>query len=641
VRQQAVAAGGQQRIRVSGYMRSRWWMLPLLLSPLPAAAKDQEPQDLSNLSIEELAQIPVRAASKREEPLSGVPNAAYVITNDDIVRSAATSLPEVLRQAPNLQIERVNATQYAISSRGFGGFEPANKMLVLMDGRSVYSTLHSGVFWELHQPLLEDIQQVEVIGGPGGALYGPNAVNGVISVQSKDAADTQGGLVRATAGANDQTIAARYGFALGGDASLRVYGDWFHRADEPSGIGAPVDDGIKGWQAGFRADKAGEASHLTLQGDLFDNEIFKVSGEGNHGRNLLARWTQDLTGKSSLQLQAYYDFFEREDLLTVDQLETLDVEGQYNLSAGRHDIVAGVGVRTTRDRFINNLNAFQLDPQSKRLWVGNGFVQDRFAISPQFSITAGVKLEGSSYTGVEVLPNLRLAWQPNERTLFWASAARAVRTPSRIDRDLMEPVFLARAPDFRSEKLVAFEAGYRGQPTPRTTLSISAYFNLYDDLRSAALIGNPFPLQLQNDTRGHIYGIEAQATQQLTPWWRVTGGAMWLHKDFEVKPGKLDLTAGASLGQDPGYQFSLRSQMTLPRGVLLDAGLRAVDGIETPTPVRGYVEADARLAFRLTDKVELYVAGENLLHDHHYESNDFQRLQAIERSVFVGSRLRF
>ncbi|HEX8301957.1 TonB-dependent receptor plug domain-containing protein [Sphingomonas sp.] len=621
-------------------MAKRWWLPLFALAPFPAQADDQEPQDLSSLSIEELAQIPVSAASKRDEPLSSVPNAAYVITNDDILRSSATSIPEVLRQAPNLQVERVNTTQYAISSRGFGGYEPANKLLVLVDGRSVYSTLQSGVFWELRSPFLEDIAQIEVVGGPGGTLYGPNAVNGVISIVSKDARDAQGGIVRGTIGANQRTVGARYGFKLGESAAVRVYGNWFDRGDSPAGRTPDFNDSIRGWQAGFRADMAGEASHVTVQGDMFDNETFRIAGDGNRGRNLLARWTGDLSDASQFRVQAYYDYFQRRELLTVDVLETFDVETQYNLTAGGHRIVAGFGLRTTRDEFINNLNNFQLDPPRARLWIGNGFVQDRVALSPHFSVTAGLKLEGSTFTGIQVLPNLRLAWQPGEKTLLWASVSRAVRTPSRIDRNLTEPVILAKAPAFASEKLIAFEAGYRGQPGPATALSVSVFYNHYVDLRSARFIGNPLPLQLANDLRGKTIGIEAQITQQVTPWWRLTGSALWLHKEFELRPGQADLTGRASLGQDPDYQFSLRSQMTLPHGILFDAGLRAIDGLDTPQ-LDGYVEADARLAVRLSDKVELFVAGENLLHDSHLESNDAQRSQRIERSVWAGTRLRF
>ncbi len=614
----------------------------MLLTPVPAAAAHNAPQDLSTLSIEELAELPVRSVSKREEPLREVPNAVWVITNDDILRSPATALPELLRDAPGVQVQRLNATQYTVSARGFAGYESSNKLLLTVDGRSGYSTLHSGVFWDLRSPLLEDIAQIEVINGPGGTLYGPNAVNGAINILSKSAFDAQGALVRATAGDRERTIGARYGFALGEDAAVRAYANWYDREgmpDTPTST-ASANDAIRGWQAGFRADARSGASSFTLQGDIFDSSRFFTPGDGNRGGNLLGRWTRDLTPGSSLRLQAYYDYFQRRELQTFNSLETIDAELQYNRTSGAHDLVAGIGGRTTRDAFINRFNSFRLDPERARLWIGNAFVQDRVILSPTLSVTGGAKLESSSYTGAQLLPNLRVAWQPGARALLWAAVSRAVRTPSRLDRDLLEPATVAPARQFRSEKLTAIEAGYRGQPGAGTTLSLSLFYNIYSDLRGVTFIGTPFPLQISNDLRGTTYGVEAAVTQQLTPWWRLTGTASWLHKDFELRPGATDLSAGASLGRDPDYQFALRSRMTLPQGVLLDLGVRAVDGLEEPA-IPGYVEADARLGFRLDDQVELYVAGENLLHDRHLESNDVQRAQWIARSVYAGTRLRF
>ncbi|HSI18548.1 MAG TPA: TonB-dependent receptor plug domain-containing protein, partial [Sphingomonas sp.] len=354
--------------------------LILMLAASPAAAEDvpakedpqEDPQDLSSLSIEELSQIPVRSASKREEPLSAAPTALYVITANDIARANSNSLPEILRQAPNLHVERVNGSQYAITARGFNGVEPSNKILLLIDGRSAYSTLHSGVFWELHAPLAEDLQQIEVVSGPGGTLYGPNAVNGVVSLISKDSHDTQGLLVRGSGGRDERTAAARIGFGLGDNAAMRIYGNYFDREGLPTGFGPNLSDGIRGYQIGFRTDADFGPSRVTVQGDLFANRTFQVAGEGNRGYNMLARWSTDLGGGSSIQIQTYYDYFERRALLTIDRLETMDFEGQYNLQTGGHDLVAGIGVRTTRDQFINNLNAFQLTPPRDRLWIGNG-----------------------------------------------------------------------------------------------------------------------------------------------------------------------------------------------------------------------------------------------------------------------------
>lgn len=618
------------------------WCVPLLLTlatPALASKEDQNDQDLSSLSIEELSQIPVRSASKRSEPLSAAPTALYVITDSDIARANSTSLPEILRQAPNLHVERVNGTQYAITARGFNGVEPSNKILLLIDGRSAYSTLHSGVFWELHSPLAEDLQQIEVVSGPGGTLYGPNAVNGVINVITKDASDTTGFLMRGSGGRDERTAAARAGFRLGDSAAIRVYGNYFDREDLPTGFGPNVNDGIRGYQLGFRSDAELGKSHLTVQGDIFDNETFMVAGDGNRGHNLLARWSTDLTSTSSVQVQGYYDYFERRSLLTVDRLETMDVEGQYNLQSGGHDLVAGVGVRTTRDAFVNNLNAFQLVPARDRLWIGNGFVQDRFALSPTVSVTAGLKVEGSTFSGLQFLPNLRLAWRPNDKAMLWTSVSRAVRTPSRIDRGLSAAGFLATAPDFTSEKLIALEAGYRGQPTRSTSLSVSLFYNRYTDLRSVAFVGNPLPLQLGNDLRGNEYGIEAWGTQQLTPWWRLSAGGFWMKRDFGVRAGGADIGA-ASIGRDPPYQLQLRSQITLPQGFTLDAGLRAVGAIKDPH-INGYAEADARIGYQFQNGIELFAVGDNLLHASHLESNDIQRTQRIERSFSLGARFRF
>ncbi|MCW3845867.1 TonB-dependent receptor [Sphingomonas sp. LB-2] len=624
-------------------MRYRW-CVPLLLSlaAVPAAAKDQDdPQDLSSLSIEELSQLPVRSASKREEPLSEVPTALYVITEADIARANGTALPEILRQAPNLHVERVNGSQYAITARGFNGVEPSNKILALVDGRSIYSTLHSGVFWELHAPLAEDLQQIEVVSGPGGTLYGPNAVNGVINVISKEAGDTQGLLVRGTGGRDERTAAARFGFTLGDNAAMRVYGNYFDRENLPTGFGPNLSDGIRGFQFGFRSDSDFGASHVTVQGDMFRNRTFQVAGDGNRGHDVLARWSTDLGGGSSVQIQGYYDYFERRSMLTIDRLETIDVEGQYNLESGGHHLVAGLGVRTTRDQFVNNLNAFQLNPPRDRLWIGNGFVQDRFALTPSLSLIAGFKLESSSFSGLQFLPNLRLAWRPSEHATLWASVSRAVRTPSRIDRGLAAVPILITAPDFASEKLIAFEAGYRGQPTRSTSLSVSVFYNRYTDLRSVRALGGAafFPVQLANDLQGNEYGVEAWGTQQLTPWWRLSAGGFWLKRDFGVAPGGMDIGA-ASIGRDPGYQVQLRSQITLPRGFTMDAGLRAVGALENPH-VDGYAEADARLGYQFQNGVEIFAVGDNLLHASHLESNDVQRTQRIERSFSVGARLRF
>lgn len=618
-----------------------------LLALAPRAATAQAPaagpetvEALRDLSIEQLAQIEVHSASKQAEPISRAPTSIFVVTGGDILRSAATSLPEALRLAPNLQVQQLDARQFAVTARGFNGAESSNKLLVLIDGRSVYTTLHSGVFWELHSPLLEDVAQIEVISGPGGTLYGPNAVNGVVSVASHDARDTLGGLIRGTAGPRERTLALRYGAALGDGGAFRVYANGFEREDMPAGPAPDNDDGFSGWQAGFRADFGGDRDHVTVQGDMFDTDVDLLPGDGDRGHNLLARWTHRFGDQRSLQVQAYYDDYRRRFTLVTDALETFDVEAQLNARMGSHHLVAGGGIRTTRDEFINNLNGFHLEPQSRRLWIVNGFIQDRMALTPRLDLIAGLKLERSSFSGVELLPNLRLAWRPSDRATLWGAVSRAMRTPSRIDRQLVFLPLLAEATDFESEKLIALEAGYRGQPGASTTLSVSLFYNLYDDIRTTEFTGNPLPIRLQNSLEGQTWGGEAWLTQQLSSRWRASLGVATLGKDFRLKNGAVDLSNRASLGDDPNFQVVARSQLDLTDRLQLDLGLRGVDDLGD-SDVGGYVEADARLGWRISDLIELYAAGNNLLHKSHVESNDTTRAQRIERSVYVGTRLRF
>ena len=617
----------------------------LLAPPFPALAQAtaDEPEtieELRDLSIEQLAQIEVRSASKQAEPIGRAPTSIFVITGNDIVRSAATSLPEALRLAPNLQVQQLDARQFAITARGFNGAESSNKLLVLIDGRSVYTTLHSGVFWELHSPLLEDIGQIEVISGPGGTLYGPNAVNGVVSVATRDARETLGGLVRATAGPRERTLALRYGASLGGSGAVRVYANGFDRENMPAGPAPDNNDDFSGWQAGLRADFDGGAGHFTVQGDIFDTDVDLLPGDGDRGHNLLARWTRRFGEDRSLQVQAYYDDYRRRFALVEDSLETFDLEAQFNARSGSHEIVLGGGVRTTRDEFINNLNGFHLEPQSRRLWTLNAFAQDRMALTPRLDLIAGLKLERSTFSGVQVLPSLRLAWRPGEKATLWGAVSRAVRTPSRIDRQLVFLPLLAEAANFESEKLIAFEAGYRGRPGAATTVSASVFYNLYDDIRTTEFTGNPLPIRLQNGLKGRTFGAEAWLTHQLTARWRVSVGAAALDKDFRLKNGAVDLANRASLGADPDYQVIARSQIDLTDRLQLDLGLRGVDDLGS-SGLGGYVEADARLAWRLSDPIELYVAGNNLLHKSHVESGDSTRAQRIRRSVHLGTRLRF
>jgi iron complex outermembrane recepter protein len=605
-------------------------------------ANAEEQPDLSNLSIEQLAQIKVTSASKQLEPLSRAPAALYVITGQDIEDSGALSLPEALRLAPNLNVQQVTASQYSISARGFNGLQAGNKLLVLVDGRSIYTPLADNVIWELHQPLLEDVQQIEVISGPGGTLYGPNAVNGVVNVTTKSAQDTIGGVLRGTAGPEERSAAARYGFSLGTAGAVRVYADWHDREGLPGGIGADADDDYRGWQAGFRSDFGGEADNFMVQGDLFHATDDLIDGDHANAHSLVARWSHILGPSASFQFQSNYDWYKRDVGLVRDSLSTFENDAQFNLTSGRHELVAGAGVRTTNDLFVNNLNAFELNPESRRLWVYNVFAQDRYSLTSDLSVIAGVKLERSSFVGWQVLPNVRLAYQPNSRALFWAAVSKAVRTPSRIDRQLQLPPLLLPSTDFDTEKLVALEGGYRGEPASWLSLSVNLFYNFYNDLRTTELLnGQTIPIELLNGRKGTTYGVEAWGKAQVTPWWRVSVGATTLHKNFHVVDHRIDLQPRNSLGADPHWQVVGSSDMDLTPRLRLTLDVRGVGKLDSPPEAPGYVEAGGQLGYDLNDRVELFVAARNLIHRTHLESNDPGASQLARRSIYAGSRLRF
>ena len=605
-------------------------------------AKAEAQPDLSNLSIEQLADIKVTSVSKQLEPLSRAPAALYVITPRDIVNSGVTTLPEALRLAPNLNVQQVDASQYAISARGFNGVQAGNKLLVLIDGRSIDTPLGDSVIWNIHQPLLEDIQQIEVISGPGGTLYGPNAVNGVVNITSKSAEDTIGTLVRGTAGPDERSAAVRQGFAIGSSGAMRLYADWNDRNGLPASFGGPIPDDYRSWQTGFRSDFGMGSDNVTVQGDYFHSDADTGPNDGANAYNVLARWSGALSRSASFQLQSYVDWYKRRFTLVEDSLATFDNQAQLNINSAAHEFVAGAGIRTTNDRFINNLNAFHLDPTSRRLWVYNIFAQDRVGLSPQLSLIGGVKVERSTFTGWQVLPNLRLAWQPNDKELLWAAVSRAVRTPSRIDRELEALPLLAQSPDFTSEKLVALETGYRGEPASWVSLSVNLFYNFYQDIRTTEFSpGGTLPITLQNGVKGTTYGVEAWATAQVLPWWRLKLGGTTLHKDLHTKDDRVDLQPRNSLGVDPHWQVMASSMMDLTPRLNFTLDLRGVAHLDLPPRVPGYVEAGGQLAYKLTHAVDLFVAGRNLLHRTHLENGDPAASQLAKRTIYAGTRIRF
>ena len=599
-------------------------------------------QDLARMSLEELSMVEVTSVSRRPEALAEAAAAIFVISAEDIRRSGALTLPEVLRLAPNLNVQRVNAVDYAISARGFNGYETANKLLVMVDGRSIYSTLHSGVFWDARDLMLEDIERIEVISGPGGALYGANAMNGVINITTRSALDTVGTLVSVAAGTEDASVMLRHGGRLGETGAWRAFVRATSHGDSFNPAGGDATDGATGLRGGARFDWTAGANRLTLQGDVFENDLTineDYSGIGTQvsGHNVLGRWSRPLAG-GAFQMQAYYDRFERLEPGSMEDNDTWDVSAQHTLDLGRHHLVYGAGYRSVQSRFLTAPGGAFLAPEDLTLRLTNVFVQDQIALTDALTLTLGAKFEDNSFTGKEFLPNIRLGWERPGGDLMWAAISRASRTPNRIERGLTLPGFLVGG-DFQSETLTAWELGYRANPLPRASFSISAFYNDYDDLRTVSL--DPvtvFPLTFTNFGGGEAWGVEAWGSFDVNERWRISAGLSTLEKDFPDPGAPRDITALVSVGDDPGYQFLLRSQSQISDALELDVRLRAVDEL---ADTDAYVEADARLGWRLTDTLEVSITGQNLIGDRRIETGDPVRRRAFGRSVHAALRASF
>ncbi len=422
--------------------------------------------DLADLSLEELGDVVVTSVSRRQERLAVAPASIYVITREDIRRAGVTSLPEALRLAPNLQVARADTNQYAISARGSNAVL-ANKLLVLIDGRIVYTPLFSGVFWEAQDTLLEDIDRIEVISGPGATLWGANAVNGVINVITRPASATQGAVVGAGGGNLERGGFARYGAQVGSQTSFRVYGKVTDRDHSQLTDGRPIRDESELAQVGFRLDSGDVTRSYTVQGDVYRGQIDQAPSERDiRGANLLGRFTQSLANDSRLVVQAYYDHTFRDHPGTFrESLDIFDIYLQYGfVPFESHTLLVGGGYRHARDQVTNPaIQAFL--PADKNLNWSHLFLQDEIALGHGVKATLGVKVEDNTYTGAEVMPNARIAWQPADDRLLWAALSRAVRAPSRIDREFFVPAtapfLLAGGPNFESEIANVAEIGYR------------------------------------------------------------------------------------------------------------------------------------------------------------------------------------
>ncbi|HVW72467.1 MAG TPA: TonB-dependent receptor, partial [Rhizomicrobium sp.] len=606
------------------------------------------------LSIEQLADVEITSVSKSPQALSGAPSAIYVISHDDVIRSGAESVPEMLRLAPNIEVMQTSPSAYEITARGFNGSSAAqnfpNKLLVMIDGRSVYSPLYSGVYWDVQDVLPEDVERIEVISGPGGTLWGANAVNGVVNIITRKAGDTPGGFLALGVGDQYSSAALQYGGRLKDDLDYRVYVKDFYQRAFNTAAGVSAHDGWAKPQGGFRLDwDASAVDRITLSGDLYGG-VESQPGSGNQdisGGNLTAHWQRDLGDGDSLQLLTYYDETRRSaaggGAFTLD---TYDIELQHNFKLGSwNNIVWGVGDRIHDYRITDRIgtdNSLLWNPGHRNLNLANIFAEDHIPLDDDVELTIGLKVENDPYSGGNPMPSGRLSWQIAPGHMVWGAISRVVRSPTPFDADVVEKLgtvtFLTGNPDFLPEQLTAYELGYRGRLGENFSLSVSAFENSYDDLRTIETTpGTVFPLLWGNRMQADVHGVEVWASYQPLDWWRLNAGFNIQHEDLAFTPGASQLLGLAQAGNDPHHQASLRSSMSLSDDVSFDADFRYVGQLPDPH-VPEYVEANARLGWRVSDTLSFGLSGFNLLHGHHVE---YSPGDEIRRSVFLETRLRF
>jgi iron complex outermembrane receptor protein len=650
-------------------------------SELSAQNLEKTPtEELRKYSLEELMQIEVTSVSRREERASEAAAAVTVVTGDEIRRSGATSIPDALRYVEGLHVARANNQDWGISSRGFNAsianLNVANKLLVLMDGRSLYTPLFSGVLWDVQDTLLEDIDRIEVVRGPGATLWGANAVNGIINIVTKSARETQGVLLSGIAGTEERLAASgRYGGKINDQAHYRIYGTYFERDESNLPTGQPAHDAWNMGQGGFRIDwEPHTQTVINFQGDfyggrqderqviLYPGPPFRQLVEDRstlQGGNFLGRLTHDFSEKSQLQFQAYYDRTHRSFPSFFNETrDSVGIDLQHHFGLGeRHLISWGLGYDWTQDN-VGNTYGLSFSPPQREADVYSAFLQDQISLIPErLILTLGSKFEHDDYTGFEVQPSARLALHPTDDQTVWAAVSRAVRRPTRAEHDVrlrselngpgLPPgshnLFLGN-PAFESETVLAYELGYRIQPHRRVTVDIATFYNVYDDLRSLEfgtpqLVGGvvQVPVRAGNFLEGETYGFETGVGVQLADPWRVRAGYALLKKDLRLEPGSRDQTGGAFEGNDPEHQFFLRSMVDLPRGWEFDAGMKYVDALPQPA-IPSYWLLDLRLGWRPCPNWEFAVVGRNLLQRQHQE---FGVGNAIEPSVYGKVTWRF
>ncbi|HEX2860950.1 MAG TPA: TonB-dependent receptor [Lacunisphaera sp.] len=624
------------------------------------------------MSLDELLTVEVTSVSRRAEPYSDAAAALAVVTADDISRSTGTTVPELLRGVPGLHVARQNSNEWVVSARGFSSVN-SEKLLVQSDTRSIYTPLFAGVFWDVQDYLLADIERIEVIRGPGAALWGSNAVNGVVNITTKSARDTHGTRLEVIAGTEERAmVAARHGGRTARGVHYRVFGKYSER--DGTFAPGPSDDDWRLGQAGFRADwSAGPSDEFTVQGSLYHGTIGQLepavvvigrpgpAGELEStvaGGHILGRWRRTFSASSDLQFRAYYDRTHRDDPSFTDDLDTIDLDLQHRFSpASRHQLVWGVNYRHTANE-NRGKGIFAVSPESSGDNLFSAFAQDQVELGEAVRVTVGAKAEHNDFSGFEIQPSVRAAWNVADRQVLWAAVSHAARIPTRFERDIFidasdpagDPVFRLLGNDrFEAEKLVAYDLGYRWHASDRLHLDIAIFENCYDGLASLE-VGTPFvdpasgrtivPVVSENLTNGRAQGVETLVTYSPASWWRLSAS----HTYFSMKLDSRGLDANRGdffEGATPRHQFSLASHLTLPGGFELDAQYRRLGRlarlpqIPSGEGIPGYGELDVQLSWQASPQLRISVAGQSLLHDRHLEFGSPSGRGEIERSVYA------
>ena len=620
-------------------------MHPLaLFVALPVVAAQP---DLADLSLEELGNLRVTTAALRPERYADVPASIYVITNDDIRRSGATSLPEALRLAPNLEVARVSGSSWAISARGFQNVI-TNKLLVLVDGRALYTSVLSGVLWDAQDVMLEDVDRIEVISGPGAALFGANAFTGVINVITKSARDTEGAVAVAGVGRLSRDASARAGGALGASASWRVYG-MYHDRDNLRPEAAHAADALQKTTLGFRSDGRFGRDRWQVQGDGYDA---KVTGNGSpdiklRGGNVLAAWSRDLGAESRLSFRTYYDYAMRDDPVGfVDRLGTFDVEGQYDLQPWRnHRVSLGLGYRHAIDH-TTATPIVRFIPEDKTLIWRSAFAQDEIALSTDLTLTVGGRAQSAVYGKSQLLPDLRLSWKPAPQQLTWLAASKVARMPGRIDRDFFypgggPPFLIQGGPTFEAEEGEVYEVGYRAMPTRQWTVSVTLFHQRLKNLRGGTLAPGGGGFIISNEIEGRTTGLEAWTMYQASDSLRLMLGWLELNPDLRPKPGSTDSGGPASLGNDPRHTLKARGSWRIDSAWDLDVSWRYVSALAFLPLVPSYSATDVRVAWRPRSDLELSLLGSDLFNAGHVEFDEHGFPARIPRAAYAQLRWTF